>query len=277
MDQVANVEMAQAWNGPEGEDWARDWERYDKAVQGYHRRLLGAAAGRPGERALDVGCGNGQVARDLATAGLTVLGVDLSAQMVERGKELAAELPGADFLVGDAQVHPFDEGAFDLVVSRFGAMFFADRPAAFRNLARATRPGGRVALVAWQPIPANEWLMEIRGALALGRDLPSPPIGAAGPFGLADPDETCATLREAGYGDASATATTEGFWAGRDPDDAYAFLSRSGVVRGLLEALPPEQGEEGLAALRAVMEAHATGDGVVLGSAAWLYTGTRNA
>lgn len=277
MDPVVNVEMAQAWNGPEGEGWAREWRRYDRGAQGYHRRLLEAAAGRAGERALDVGCGNGQVTRDLASAGLSVLGVDLSQQMVARAKELAVDLPGAGFLVADAQVHPFDESAYDLVVSRFGVMFFDDRTAAFGNLARATRPGGRIALVAWQPMGDNEWLTAIRGALALGRDLPTPPAGAPGPFGLADPESGCATLREVGYTDAAATAMQEAFWAGEDADDAYAFLSRLGVVRGLLEEFPPEQAAEGLAALRAVVEAHTTDDGVVFRSAAWLYTGTRDA
>jgi SAM-dependent methyltransferase len=274
---IVNTAMAEAWNGAEGEDWARDWQRYDLGVAAYHRRLLEAAAPEPGERALDVGCGNGQVGRDLAARGLRVTGVDLSGPMIARGTELAAGNPDVELVVGDAQVHPFPDEAFDLVVSRFGAMFFADRPAAFGNLARATRPGGRIALVAWQGIAGNEWLQEIRGALALGRDLPQPPVGAPGPFGLGDAPAACEVLRQAGYGDAQAQARVEPFWAGRDADDAYAFVSRTGVVRGLLDGLPADQVEQGLAQLRASLAAHESEDGVVYGSSAWLFTGTRDA
>jgi len=272
---IANVEMAQAWNGAEGDDWAREWERYDAAAATYHRRLMEAAAVRPGERVLDVGCGNGQVARELAAAGATAVGIDLSHQMLERARELAAG--GAEFVEGDAQVHPFAAGQFDVVVSRFGAMFFADREAAFRNLARATATGGRIVLVAWAALQENEWLQEVRGSLALGRDLPAPPAGAPSPFGLADVEAATAVLRTAGYGDTTATLLTEDFVAGSDADDAYAFIGTSGVVRGLLEGLPPELQEQGRKNLRASLEEHDTGRGVVYGSAAWLYTGTKDA
>jgi SAM-dependent methyltransferase len=270
---IANVEMSQAWNGPEGDDWAREWEHYDAGVSAYHRRLLEAAAVQPGERVLDVGCGNGQVARDLAAAGARAVGIDLSRQMLERARELAGG--AVDFVEGDAQVHPFADGEFDVVVSRFGAMFFSDRQAAFRNLARATAPGGRIALVAWAALQENEWLQEVRGSLALGRDLPAPPAGAPSPFGLADVDSATAVLRTAGYGDTTAALLTEDFVAGTDADDAYAFIGTSGVVRGLLEGLSPEQQELGRANLRASLDRHDTGHGVVYGSACWLFTGTR--
>jgi hypothetical protein len=84
-------------------------------------------------------------------------------------------------------------------------------------------------------------------------------------------------LRQAGYGDAQAEALAEPFWAGRDADDAYAFVSRTGVVRGLLDGLPADQVEQGLAQLRASLAAHESEDGVVYGSSAWLFTGTRDA
>ena len=270
---IVNVEMAQAWNGPEGDDWARDWEHYDRGVRSHHLRLLEAAAVSPGDRVLDVGCGNGQVARDLAARGARAVGIDLSRQMVARARELAGE--GAEFVEGDAQVHAFPDSGFDVVVSRFGAMFFADRKAAFRNLARATRPGGRLALLAWQDIAEQEWLQEVRGALALGRDLPAPPAGAPGPFGLADAEGVCEDLREAGYDEPRATSVAEEFVAGRDVEDAVAFLGASGVVRGLLEPLSPDLAAQGRAALRAVFERHATERGVVFGSTCWMFTATR--
>jgi ubiquinone/menaquinone biosynthesis C-methylase UbiE len=271
---IANVEMAEAW-ATEGQDWAREWERYDNGVREQHGALLEAAAVRPGERVLDVGCGNGQVARDLAKAGAHALGIDLSRPMLQRARELAADLPDAEFVEGDAQVHPFDEASFDVVVSRYGAMFFADRKAAFANLARATRPGGRLALLAWQELASNEWLTEIRGALALGRDLPTPPAGAPSPFGLADADAVCDDLTRAGYAEVRAAPVLAAFVAGRDAEDAYQFLGSTGVARGLLEGLPEADAARARALLKETMARHETDDGVMLRSASWLFTGTR--
>ena len=273
---IANVEMAKAWNGAEGDGWARDWEHYDIGVHAYHVRLLEAAAVQPGERVLDIGCGNGQVARDLARQGAVATGIDLSRQMIAKARELA-DLPGLDYVEGDAQVYAFPAAAFDVVVSRFGAMFFTDRRAAFANLARATRPGGRLALMAWQGLADNEWLTQMRGALDLGRGLPLPPNGTPGPFGLADTEAACADLRAVGYGDATATAVLESYVAGQDVEDAMAFLEGTGAVRGLLEGLPDETADRGRAALRESVIRHDTGSGVVFGSACWLITATRDA
>jgi SAM-dependent methyltransferase len=272
---IANVEMAEAWNGPEGDDWAREWEHYDRGVRDYHLRLLEAAAVSAGERVLDLGCGIGQVSRDLAAQGADAVGIDLSRPMLAKARELAQG--DVDFVEGDAQVHPFPAGSFDVVVSRFGCMFFADRVAAFTNVARATRPGGRLALLVWQPVDRQEWLREVRGALALGRELPAPPLGAPGPFGMADPDAARAELAAAGWADVAVTPVQEDFWAGADPDDAMAFIGASGVVRGLLESLSPAEQERGRAALRDSFTRHAGPDGVLYGSACWLYTATRAA
>lgn len=264
---IANVEMSQAWNGEEGEGWARDWEHFDLALRAYHERLL-AAAGEP-SRVLDVGCGNGEVARDLGGRGAEVLGVDLSGPMLDRARELARDLPSVSFLQADAQVHPFQEESFDLVVSRFGAMFFEDRAAALGNLLRATRPGGRLLLLAWQPVMENEWVQTIRSSVALGRDLPVPPPGLPGPFGLAEPDDVRALLGGVGYDDVGLDDLRLPMWFGTDPDDAAGFLGR-GPARDLIESLPPAQQEEGRAALRAALADALTDEGVVLPSAAWL-------
>jgi SAM-dependent methyltransferase len=276
---IANVEMAKAWDGDEGEDWARDWQRYDRVVRAHHRRLLDAAAIRAGEQVLDVGCGNGQSTRDAAraTGDGTALGVDLSSQMIERSREMArAEgLTNARFEQADAQVHPFEPESYDVVLSRFGAMFFGDAPAAFRNLALATRPGGRLAMVAWRTLADNEWLRCIFAALAAGRDLPSPPPGAPGPFGLADPDLTTATLTAAGYEEVGLEPLDAPLWAGADGDDAFGFFRGTGVTRGMLQGLEETDRASALDALRATMVAHDTGDGVLFGSGAWLISARR--
>jgi SAM-dependent methyltransferase len=276
---VANEEMAAAWDGDEGAEWARDWQRYDRAVVGYHRRLLDAAAVASDERVLDVGCGTGQTTRDAARAATSgsALGVDLSSKMLERARE-QAEVEGvsnARFEQVDAQTHRFDLGAHDVALSRFGAMFFGDPVAAFTNVRTALRPGGRLVMVAWRGAADNEWLQCVFAALAAGRDLPVPPAGSAGPFGLADPDLARERLTEAGFDAVELTAVDEPFWLGADGQDAYEWFRGTGIVRGLTQDLGDAQRAQALDALRATMHAHDTGDGVRFGSGCWIITANR--
>lgn len=279
MATIANTEMAAAWDGDEGAEWARDWQRYDRAVAGPHARLMAGAAIEPADRVLDVGCGNGEASRAaarLAGAG-SVLGVDLSSSMLERARELAGAegLTNVAFEHADAQVHPFAPSALDVVVSRFGTMFFADPLAAFTNLARATRPGGRIVMVAWQGLAANEWLREIRSALAAGRSLPTPPTGLPGPFAQADPGQVRGVLSGAGFDDVALEAVEEPFWIGTGTDDAFAFMSTGGLARGMLQDLDEPARRRALDSLRATLDRHAGADGVVMGSAAWLISARR--
>jgi ubiquinone/menaquinone biosynthesis C-methylase UbiE len=151
---IANVDMAAAWDGDEGTDWARDWERYDLGVRSHHLRLMEAAAISPAEHVLDVGCGNGQTTRDAArsAAAGSARGVDLSSVMIARAREVARDenVTNVTFEIADAQVHPFEPARYDIAMSRFGAMFFGDPVAAFTNIGRGLRPGGRLVLMSWQ-------------------------------------------------------------------------------------------------------------------------------
>lgn len=276
---MANAAMAAAWDGDEGAEWARDWERYDRAVAGYQARLMAAAAIGPTEHVLDVGCGNGETSR--AAAGRaprgSVLGVDLSSAMLARAQQLAAAegLANLRFEQVDAQVHPFEPASFDVVVSRFGTMFFADAEVAFANLGRAVRPGGRLVVVAWRDLAHNEWLREIRDALAAGRTLPTPPAGAPGPFAQADADQVRRLLAAAGYDDVALEAAEEPFWMGRSTDDAFGFMGAGGLARGLLQDLDEPARRQALDTLRATLDRHAGPGGVVLGSAAWVISARR--
>ncbi|MBW3574896.1 MAG: class I SAM-dependent methyltransferase [Actinobacteria bacterium] len=273
---VANAEMAAAWDGDEGEGWARHWQRHDRLVSAYHEVLLAAAAVARSERVLDVGCGNGQTTRDAARSAADgrALGVDLSSPMLERARKLARleGLANVDFEQADAQVHPFAAASYDVVVSRFGVMFFADPVAAFANIGAALPPGGRMVVLAWRDLADNEWLTAIRSALAVGRDLPSPPPGAPGPLGLADADRDRAILHAAGFDEVELTPLDRPLWFGTDADDAFAFAQGSGAVRGLTEGLAEQQRVRALDQLRTTLHEHATDDGVQLGSAAWLIT-----
>jgi SAM-dependent methyltransferase len=276
--EIVNVDQARAWQGEE-EHWVEHEAHYNASAQRHDRRLFAAARIDAADRVLDVGCGCGATTRAAARAAPAggALGVDLSARMIARARERAqAEgLANARFEQGDAQVYPFEAGAYDLALSRFGAMFFGDPVAAFRNVGRALRPGGRLALLAWQALDRNEWMLAVRGALAAGRTLPQPPAGAPSPFGLADPARVRGILADAGFEGVDVEAVEEPMWLGADGADAFGFLREMGAIRGLLNGLDEATAARALDTLRETLAAHATAEGVLFGSAAWLITARR--
>lgn len=273
MEDVANVDQAAAWDGDEGAGWATDWEHYDAAVTAYRKPMLSAAAVADGEHVLDVGCGNGQSTRDVAAAtpNGSVLGVDLSSRMLKRAETLTTEagLRNVKYVQADAQVHRFGDGKFDLAMSRFGSMFFSDKVAAFANMARALRPGGRLLLVVWQGVDLNEQFRTIAEALAAGRELPKPPPTAPSPFGLADPELGRGWLSAAGFTDINHESVTGDFRFGADAAQAFAFACRTGIARSLLSDVDDATKAKALDALHDAMRAHETADGVLFKSATW--------
>jgi SAM-dependent methyltransferase len=277
---TTNAEQWRAWDGDEGAYWAAHADRFDRAVAPHHDRLMAAAAISAGERVLDIGGGTGQTPRDAARAaspGGTALGVDLSSGMLDVARARAADdgLDNVAFAQVDAQVHPFDPASFDVAISRTGAMFFGEPVVAFTNIARALRPGGRMALVAWQSFADNEWIREITGALTGGRPLSPPPPDAPGPFSLADPARVHALLDAAGFVDVDLTGVSAPEWFGVDADDAHAFVL--GLTGWMLRDADDDTRGRAVDALRSTMRAHEGPDGVTFASAAWVITAKRAA
>jgi SAM-dependent methyltransferase len=161
---------------------------------------------------------------------------------------------------------------FDVATSSFGTMFFDDPIAAFRNIGVGVRPGGSLALLAWRALHENEWLMALRGALAVGRVLPEPPPDAPTPFSFADPDRVCRILESAGFSGVELVAIDEAVDLGVDSHDALEFSKSMGIVEGLTEGLAPEARSEATANLAELFRDRETPDGVLFGSASWLIT-----
>jgi SAM-dependent methyltransferase len=271
---IGNLEQAEAWDGEEGLRWTLDEERYAVSSAGHTGHLLRAAAIEPDHRVLDVGCGCGATTRraaGLAARG-AALGVDRSEQMLTRARQRAAEhgIANVTFLQADAQVHPFEPSSFDVVISKYGAMFFSDPVAAFTNINRAAGPAARLALLAWQELRLNVWVTEVRAALAAGRELPEPPRNAPGPFGLARPDHVRSVLDRAGWTDVQLTEIAEPVWLGRDPEDAFTFVSQMGMTLGLLNGLDQAARDDAVLRLRTMLSNVATDAGVALPSRSWL-------
>ncbi len=203
---------------------------YDAELRLYNEHFRTAARVGPSDRVLDIGCGTGLSTREAAVAAVegSTLGVDVSAPMLEQARQLSREqgLANITFEQADAQVHPFPPTHFDLCISRFGTMFFADPVAAFTNIGTALRPAARLVMLVWQQRDRNEWATAISEALTAAS---AKPIGP-NPFSLADTTVTEGILAAAGFADVSFTDVHEPVYYG--PDSATAFdavLGLSGI------------------------------------------------
>lgn len=272
-----NRDQLAAWNGEEGDSWAAHPQFYDAGVRNLHAPLMAAAAVRPADRVLDVGCGTGQCARDAARAATqgSALGIDLSQPMLRVARATAERegLGNAAYVQGDGQIYPFDDAAFDVVVSRTGATFFADQVAGFTNLARALRPGGRLALVSWRSPAENEWIGSLAQALRPDAPAPHPPPDAPNPFRHADPEGTTAILTAAGFEQVRLRPLDAAMYFGRDADEGFPILAD--LLGWMVRDLSPTARETSLERLRRLLAEHQTADGVAMGCAAWLVTALR--
>ena len=276
----ANAEQAAEWDGPAGAHRTRHAAVFDAEARPHNERFRAAAGVSARDRVLDVGCGTGQTTRDAARAAVdgNALGVDLSAQMLDHARRRSREegLTNVSFLQADAQVHRFPAASFEVCISRFGTMFFADPVAAFSNIGHALRPGGRLVLMVWQARDRNEWTTAVREALAGDNPVPPPPAEGPHPFSLADPAVAGGILAAAGFADIGFTDVHEPVFYG--PDSAVALDVVRGLrsTRDLLAGLDAGETEQALRRLRATLAAHQTGDGVVFDARTWIITARRS-
>jgi SAM-dependent methyltransferase len=200
MDNTAQIDY---WNGAAGQKWVRDADRLDKMLRPFLDAVMDAAKPKAGEVVTDIGCGGGALSLAIAGKGASSTGVDVSEPLIEVARRRAAvSAPGTRFVVADASDWTPDVPA-DLIVSRFGVMFFADPVRAFANIRKGAAPVGRLAFVCWRPLAENEWaLAPIIAAMPFLREAPKPPEpGAPGPFAFGQSEHIDRILMEAGWKD----------------------------------------------------------------------------
>jgi SAM-dependent methyltransferase len=279
---MANEQQTEHWNGDEANHWAAHQQRYDTMLAPFGGRLLAAARVAERERVLDVGCGCGattlEAGRRAATG--TATGLDLSSSMLVVARHRAAEegLSNVSFVVGEAQTHPFTAGGFDVVVSRFGVMFFDDPEAAFTNLAGALVPGGRLVFVCWQEATRNPFIL-VPG-IAIAEHVALPDLGAPdapGMFALADPARIESLLADTGFAEAIIEPLAEEILLGGGGTlaDAVEFLREGGMGRAVLAGASKTTEHRAVAAVSEALAPYVTADGVRIGAAAWLVTARR--
>jgi SAM-dependent methyltransferase len=273
MDAMSDTNDAKAsgWTGGSACGWVDLQEVLDALFEPMQDALLDALAAAPGGRVLDVGCGTGgttlALARRLGADG-DCTGMDISEPMIAAARHRAEQegLP-ARFVLADAQRHPFERAAFDLVTSRFGVMFFDDAVTAFANLRRATTDGGALRIIVWRSPEENPFMTTAERAAAPFLDLPARDPDEPGQFFLADERRVRSILEDSGWGDVriqpfDAVCT---FPAG----ELEPYLTRLGPVGRVLGDTDPTTRADVLAAVLTAFDPFIDGPDVRFTAACW--------
>jgi SAM-dependent methyltransferase len=259
-----NSAQRAGWNGDSGERWVSDADRRDRVLEPVLDALLSAARIQERENVLDIGCGCGAATLAAAvrlTAGQAT-GVDLSRPMLDLARQRAGKCSHVTFVEADAQTCAFESGT-DVVISRFGTMFFDDPVAAFANIRRGVKDQGRLCVATWGPLLANEWLL-VPGA-ALLKYTANPPTDEPGPgmFSQSDPDQVRMMLSAAGWRNARVEPCEVVLRIGSDIADAVDYLADQGIARRVLDTIAPPHRPRALEEVATALTGHVS-DGVCL-------------
>ena len=240
MTAIANTAQFTYWNEVAGPKWVRLSDAMEVRLQNVNARLLAGAGLRARETVLEIGCGTGAATLPIAAAigpQGHVTGLDISAPMlaVARSRLATQGISNVTLVHGDAQAHRLAAQHFDLVISRFGVMFFADPVAAFTNLIGALRPGGRLCFVCWASLDENPyWKIPLDVVIArLGPPAPKPPH-APGPMAFSDVGYVRGILERAGFQQIAIKQESIAL-IGTNPDEEARYACIMGPSANLLE------------------------------------------
>jgi len=265
-------EQRQRWNGAAGHAWVASQAVLDRLFEPLADQLADQAAARRSEQLLDVGCGTGSttvaIARRLGPTAACV-GVDISEPMLAAARQRAGrDGVAATFICADAQIYPFEPGRFDLIVSRFGVMFFQDSVEAFANLRRAARDGGELRMIVWRGPADNPFMTVAQRAAAPVLPLPERPPDAPGQFAFADDERVRGILRASGWSGVEfrpidiACAMPEG--------ELVGYFTRFGPVGMALQNADERTRGQVIDAVRPAFDRYVHGDEVRFTAACWM-------
>ncbi|KRB07906.1 class I SAM-dependent methyltransferase [Lysobacter sp. Root690] len=252
---------------------------YDLELQQHNLALRRAYAINATDQVLDIGCGTGQTTREaaqFASAG-SVFGIDHSNEMIERAKRLTreAKLDNVEYVCADAGRYEPPRERFDVAISRFGTMFFADPVAAFVNLRNALRPDGRLLMMVWQSRDRNEWATSIEHALTPDDTAAIDALAVPPAFSLGDQNVVSRLLDSTGFTAPAFEEVHAPVFYGRDVEAAFDFVSGFSTVSGRLARLDAQERANAVARLRYLLVEHQRNDGVWFDSRAWIVTAHR--
>lgn len=271
-----NAEQIEYWNGRAGQSWTDMQDGMDRSFSEVTRLLLDAARARPGERVLDVGCGCGDTTLQVADAigaGGAIVGVDVSAPMLELARHRTAGRANVAWREADAANEDLG-GPYDLVLSRFGVMFFTDPVFAFRNIARAMRPGARLTFVCWQDLTKSDWfalpMQTVRPLLTATPPFPPPDPDAPGPNAFARRERVQSILEAAGFSQITIEPRETPMSLGESEEGALAQMLRIGPVARALADEPPEVRAQVKVAMQGALASLGQRGPLVLRASLWL-------
>ncbi len=276
---MSNAMQQDYWTGPAGQLWAALADRIDRAIAPVNAPLQTALAAQPGELVLDIGCGAG--AMTLAVADQTgssgrVYAIDISRPLLDVAAQRSkASAYPPHFIEADAQTADWYR-QHDAAVSRFGVMFFDDPVAAFRNIAAALKPSGRLAFTCWQALADNPWGQVMQPVIAaLAPEQPVADPSAPGPFAFAEPDRVTTILQQAGFDHIEIAPFAFSMIAGQGAgalDEAVDYYCQIGPCAAALRDATPEVRAEAPRMMRPLLEPWLKDDTVALPGAIWLVT-----
>jgi SAM-dependent methyltransferase len=265
------------WNGQAGQNWVIAQDYIDRMLLPVSDLLLARVPRLAGGIVYDVGCGCGATTLALGDRlGLAtrIAGFDISHAMIHRALERSEGRSNISYALGDVSVTPFAPVA-DLLVSRFGVMFFGDPVAAFANMKTAVKPGGSLIFVCWRAFDLNPWMkVPLTAAYRHVPVLPSPEPGDPGPFSFADRDRVTRILTDAGwavsaYEDMDVELDLAG---GEGLDRAVVQASTIGAAAGAMRDQPEPMRQAAIAEIRGELARYLQGGRVPLGGAVSVVT-----
>jgi SAM-dependent methyltransferase len=279
--QTFNEDQRSRWNGTDGEYWTSNQDRLDRTLAPVTGPLLAFAQPRAGSTVIDVGCGCGATTIELARAvgpSGRVVGLDLSEPMLAVATERLGTFANVTCLLGDAAELPLRDLCAELIVSRFGVMFFGDPVTAFANLGTSLVAGGRIRFACWRPINENPWLqIPLHAVYEHAPRLPKPDPEEPGPFAFADTTRVEQILTAAGFTTPSFTPLDiqMDLAAGGTLEDAVIHSSSMGPAKRALADQPDDIRAAAIESIRRALAPHASAEGVKLAGAIWLVAGDR--
>lgn len=273
-----NADQIAYWNGAGGLRWAQRQPVQDILLQPIADLIIERAKIRSGERVLDVGCGSGSTTFAFAKAvGANghVMGIDISAPMLERAREVTPPGARVEFALADATIYPFVPESFDLLASRFGVMFFADPALSFANLRKAMRRTGRLAFACWREARSNPFFM--LPLQAVYQHVPKmPQVGPEepGPFAFASEERVKRILAAAGFSEVAMEPVDLALDVaiGGGLDAAVRSAIEIGPAARALTDHPPETVAAATQAIREALKPFVNGQTVLLDAAIWIVT-----
>lgn len=269
-----NTQQSALWNDGSGKAWVDLQPILDEVLAPFERLLVDAGYPGEGGSILDIGCGAGAttlaMARRIGASG-GCLGLDISEPLVALARKRASAegMGNVEFVAGDAQTYAFPPGRFDAVVSRFGVMFFDDPVAAFANIRRAVKPGGRLAFFAWRSPAENDFMTTAsRAAAPFLPPAPPPDPNAPGQFAFADGDKVRRILGKSGW--SSVDVVKADVECRISDDDLMTYVTRLGPVGAALREVDPATAEKIVAVLPQAFAQYRKDGAVRFNAACWL-------